>query len=168
MAFNKLRIFELVRYTRILWLDSDSLVLHNVDHLLQLPESEPGFYAPVRQECHSLDGAGKISGSVWALRPAWDESHRLRDLFSSPIPGTKPPKGWEKDLDVRAQELTTCSPPRANPLAACRSSCTPLLPPCPQSKRAHSRCRTPRIDGKVLCPDCVILSPTLQAFLMRR
>ena len=37
MAFNKMRVFELTQFRRVLWMDSDTMVLKNVDHLLKEP-----------------------------------------------------------------------------------------------------------------------------------
>jgi len=56
MAFNKLRIFELVRYTRILWLDSDSLVLHNVDHSAPTTRVRARLLCPGSARVPQLDG----------------------------------------------------------------------------------------------------------------
>lgn len=47
MAFNKLRVFEFMQFRKILWLDSDILVLKNIDHLLL----EPDFTAAFTNDC---------------------------------------------------------------------------------------------------------------------
>jgi alpha-N-acetylglucosamine transferase len=47
MAFNKLRVFQLTQFRKLLWVDADSFVFHNIDHLLL----EPPFSAAVVQEC---------------------------------------------------------------------------------------------------------------------
>lgn len=47
MALNKLRVFGLGQYRKVLWVDSDVLVLHNVDHLLL----EPDFTAAFTTDC---------------------------------------------------------------------------------------------------------------------
>ena len=39
MAFQKLHVFNLTRFRKVLWMDSDTLVLKNLDHLL----GEPSF-----------------------------------------------------------------------------------------------------------------------------
>ena len=37
MAFNKLRVFELYQYRKIIWMDSDTMVFKNMDHLMKEP-----------------------------------------------------------------------------------------------------------------------------------
>ena len=37
MALNKLRVFHLTQYRKVLWMDGDTLVLKNVDHLFAAP-----------------------------------------------------------------------------------------------------------------------------------
>ena len=41
-CWTKLRLWELESLARVVYLDADMVVCHNVDHLFQLP---PGFYA---------------------------------------------------------------------------------------------------------------------------
>ncbi len=47
MAFNKLRVFHLNEFRKLLWLDGDTIVFHNIDHLLL----QPSFTAAFMQEC---------------------------------------------------------------------------------------------------------------------
>ncbi len=49
MAFNKLRVFHLNQFRKLLWLDADTIVFHNIDHLLL----QPSFTAAFMQECAS-------------------------------------------------------------------------------------------------------------------
>ena len=52
-SVTKLHIFNLTEYKRIVYLDSDALVMRNLDHLFQLP---PHFlYAPRYIELFVLD-----------------------------------------------------------------------------------------------------------------
>ena len=37
MALNKLRIFNMTQYKKVMWMDGDTLVLKNVDHLFKEP-----------------------------------------------------------------------------------------------------------------------------------
>jgi hypothetical protein len=43
MALNKLRVFGLDQYRKVLWIDSDVLVLHNIDHLMLSPDFSAAF-----------------------------------------------------------------------------------------------------------------------------
>lgn len=43
MALNKLKVFGLAQYRKILWVDSDVLVLHNIDHLMMSPDFTAAF-----------------------------------------------------------------------------------------------------------------------------
>ena len=37
MALNKLRIFNMTQYKKVMWMDGDTLVLKNIDHLFKEP-----------------------------------------------------------------------------------------------------------------------------------
>ena len=43
MALNKLRVFNLTQYKKVLWMDGDTLVLKNVDHLFKKPMGTMAF-----------------------------------------------------------------------------------------------------------------------------
>lgn len=47
MALNKLRVFGLTQFRKLLWMDGDTLVLKNIDHLLR----EPMFTAAFTYDC---------------------------------------------------------------------------------------------------------------------
>jgi hypothetical protein len=66
MAFNKLRVFGLTQFRKLLWMDADTLVLRNVDHLLAQPE----FTAAFTNDCNNGNAAYKISGGMWVLEPS--------------------------------------------------------------------------------------------------
>lgn len=47
MAFNKLKIFNLTQYEKVIWMDSDTMVLRNLDHIVH----EPMFTAAMTYDC---------------------------------------------------------------------------------------------------------------------
>jgi alpha-N-acetylglucosamine transferase len=47
MSFNKLRIFNMTEYKKIMFIDADVLVLRNIDHVMH----EPDFTAAFTNEC---------------------------------------------------------------------------------------------------------------------
>ena len=49
------------------------------------------------------DSYGKTAGSTWVVEPSWNEFHRIERLYSNPVPGSNPPKGWVfTDMQVAA------------------------------------------------------------------
>ena len=47
MSFNKLRVFHLVEYRKLVWMDSDTQVFNNIDHLMLEPHGTMAYM----QEC---------------------------------------------------------------------------------------------------------------------
>jgi len=37
MAFNKLKVFSLTQFRKVVWMDADDYFVRNVDHLLEKP-----------------------------------------------------------------------------------------------------------------------------------
>lgn len=127
MSFNKLRVFHMVQYRKLVWMDSDTQVYQNIDHLML----EPTFTASYMQECmngsefkpvarelsracllqlslprtfSNADSGGKTAGSTWVVEPSWDEFNRIERLYSGPVPRTNPPTGWVfTDMQARAR-----------------------------------------------------------------
>ena len=60
MSFNKLRIFNMTEYRKILFIDADVLILRNVDHIMH----EPDFTAAFTTECCNM---GCVAPAEWAV-----------------------------------------------------------------------------------------------------
>jgi len=84
MAFNKLRVFNLTQYRKLLWMDADTLVLKNVDHLLL----EPMFTASFTYACCNENGPAVPSGGLWVVEPSHAVAQQLQTLIEGPVPGT--------------------------------------------------------------------------------
>jgi hypothetical protein len=76
MAFNKLRVFGMTEYRRITWLDSDTLVLRNIDHLMVQPE----FTAAFTNDCNNGAASYKISGGIWSFIPSQQRMDRIFEI----------------------------------------------------------------------------------------
>jgi len=76
MAFNKLRVFGMTEHRRVLWMDADTLVLRNVDHLLAQPE----FTAAFTNDCNNNNAAYKISGGMWVLDPSKERMDTITEV----------------------------------------------------------------------------------------
>lgn len=79
MALNKLRVFGLVQFRKLLWMDADTLVLQNVDHLLAQPE----FTAAFTNDCNNRNAAYKISGGMWVLVPSTARVEQIDHIVKS-------------------------------------------------------------------------------------
>lgn len=67
-AFSKLRVWSLIEYEKVLFLDADVMVLKNLDHLFQ----EPEFTAALSWNCGNARDTKVISGGFWLLQPSMD------------------------------------------------------------------------------------------------
>ncbi|KAA0161688.1 hypothetical protein FNF31_03631 [Cafeteria roenbergensis] len=76
MAFNKLRVFGMTEFRKLLWFDSDTIMLRNVDHLLVQPE----FTAAFTNDCNNRNAAYKISGGFWVVEPSDARMNEILEL----------------------------------------------------------------------------------------
>jgi hypothetical protein len=86
MAWQKLHIFNLTEYRKLLWMDSDTMVLKNVDHLL----AEPSFTASYTHACCNPNAPAVPSGGLWVVEPSLRTAAGLWALMSAPLPGSAP------------------------------------------------------------------------------
>ena len=82
MAFNKLRVYGLVQYESVLWLDSDVFVTRNLDHLLFYPE----FTAAFTMDCCNLNASPRPSGGFWVIQPSAQRLKHVLTLVNGPDP----------------------------------------------------------------------------------
>ena len=61
-------------------MDSDTLVLRNLDHLLWYPE----FTAAFTNDCCNRNAPAKISGGFWVIQPSKERLNQVIDLAHSP------------------------------------------------------------------------------------
>jgi len=97
MAFNKLLVFNMSQFRKVIWIDSDSFVVNNIDHLM----TKPMFTAAmVPACCHGL-GPAYTGGGQWVVEPSASIMAQLMDFISKPVPGTEN-EGWTHgDMMVR-------------------------------------------------------------------
>ena len=70
-AFSKLRIWQMTNYTRRVYIDGDSLVLHNLDYLFDLA-LRPGSVAAARDEhaCNQTRAVVHMMSSLMVVEPS--------------------------------------------------------------------------------------------------
>lgn len=84
MALNKLLVFNMTQYRKVMWMDGDTFVLKNIDHLFS-PEY-PTFTGSVTQACCLQNGPGIPSGGLWMLEPSLKLGLQLWDLMTLGAP----------------------------------------------------------------------------------
>jgi hypothetical protein len=82
MSLNKLRVFNLTQFRKVIFMDSDTLVLKNIDHLMR----EPYFSAPATFSCHNRISPPRISGGFWVLEPSLKIGTLIWQLMNQPYP----------------------------------------------------------------------------------
>ena len=83
MSLNKLVVFNLTQYRKVVFMDADTLALQNLDHLFG-PEY-PHFSSAVTEACCNGNAPGMPSGGFWVLEPSISEGLRLSEnTFSTP------------------------------------------------------------------------------------
>jgi alpha-N-acetylglucosamine transferase len=95
--FSKLRIWEMEEYSKLVYLDSDTLVLKEVD-LFQFPEIS----------AHSARQTGTFNAGVLVVQPSLITFHNLLKLASqmnSTQEGKKVPRIWNALIDCTEQAL---------------------------------------------------------------
>lgn len=85
MAWQKLRVFNLTEYRKVLWLDSDAMVLRSIDHLLR----EPSFTAAYTHACCNPNAPAVPSGGLWVVEPSLETGLGLWRMMNAPLPGSK-------------------------------------------------------------------------------
>lgn len=93
MAMNKLLVFTLrgLKGTlpemprKLIWLDSDSFLQHNIDHLVLLTAP---FSSGVIQDCGSGSSGFNIGGGIWVLDVSIDRYNAMLQALEQPVPYT--------------------------------------------------------------------------------
>jgi hypothetical protein len=89
MALNKLQVFGMTQFRKIVWLDSDDFVVRNIDHLA----AAPMLTGSLVTACCNENGPGYAGGGIWVLAPNTTLYETLLDVLSKPRPGTLD-EGW--------------------------------------------------------------------------
>lgn len=89
MALNKLQVFGLTKYRKIVWLDSDDFVVRNIDHLA----AAPMLTGSLVTACCNVHGPGYAGGGIWVLAPNITLYELLLKVLTKPRPGTED-EGW--------------------------------------------------------------------------
>jgi hypothetical protein len=85
MAMQKLHVFNMTRFRKLLWMDSDTMVLRNMDHLLR----EPMFTAAYTHACCNPNAPAVPSGGLWVVEPSKAVGEGLWRAMNLPLPGSK-------------------------------------------------------------------------------
>jgi len=75
-SFAKLQIAGLTRFSRVVFIDNDCVVLRNLDHLARLPAPSVAF--------HEHSG---LNSGMMVVEPSHDLERRVSDIISGPRPG---------------------------------------------------------------------------------
>jgi hypothetical protein len=89
MALNKLHVFGLTQFKKIVWFDSDTLIFNNIDHLVLKQD----FTAAFTNDCGNRNADAKMSGGLWVFTPSQAYVEKISNLINGPVPGTEN-DGW--------------------------------------------------------------------------
>eukprot|EP00276_Gloeochaete_wittrockiana_P019197 CAMPEP_0184341890 /NCGR_PEP_ID=MMETSP1089-20130417/10493_1 /TAXON_ID=38269 ORGANISM="Gloeochaete wittrockiana, Strain SAG46.84" /NCGR_SAMPLE_ID=MMETSP1089 /ASSEMBLY_ACC=CAM_ASM_000445 /LENGTH=288 /DNA_ID=CAMNT_0026670433 /DNA_START=27 /DNA_END=893 /DNA_ORIENTATION=- len=88
-AFTKLRIWNMTEYTKIMWMDSDTLVVDNIDHLFNEPELTAP-HTPSHCGCGPEWVKGSpyhtVSSGFFVSEPSTARFDQMMDLMKKPSP----------------------------------------------------------------------------------
>ena len=88
-AYNKLQALALVEFSRVVWMDADTLALQSLDHLM-LPSTPAGpraFSAAFTIDC-CVPRSPKMGGSLWVFQPSLALYERVLRKARQPAPDT--------------------------------------------------------------------------------
>lgn len=89
MALNKLEVFNLTQYRKIIWLDADDYFVRSIDHLA----AAPTLTGSLVTACCNPYGPAYAGGGIWVLAPSEELFLLILDALSKPRPGTVD-EGW--------------------------------------------------------------------------
>ena len=81
-ALNKLVVFNMTEFKKVIYMDADTLVLRNIDHLAL----EPSFTAAWTHACCGANDAPHVSGGLWVLEPDRRVGEYLWRLMAEGMP----------------------------------------------------------------------------------
>ena len=96
MSFNKLRIFDMVEFKKILFVDADVMVMRNIDWVML----EPDFTAAFTTECCNGGARGKLGGGMWVFEPSHARWNYTQALINTPCPDADMGTWIHADMDV--------------------------------------------------------------------
>jgi hypothetical protein len=96
MSFNKMRIFDMVEFKKVLFADADVMVLRNIDHIML----EPDFTAAFTTECCNGGARGKLGGGLWVFEPSHARWNYTQALINTPCPDADMGTWVHADMDV--------------------------------------------------------------------
>lgn len=92
-VFSKLWIWTLEEYSKVVFMDSDIVILQNIDDLFEI-EIEDGEIASAIYCSHSCDCTKTWNAGVMMVQPSKDMFQRLLDGFSTVIWGGQGDQGY--------------------------------------------------------------------------
>lgn len=96
MSFNKLRIFAMTEFKKILFLDADIMIYDNIDWIM----NEPDFTAAFTTECCNGGARGKLGGGIWVFEPSEARWNYTNALINMPCPDSELGTWVHADMDV--------------------------------------------------------------------
>ena len=92
MSFNKLRIFDMVEFKKVLFIDADVLILKNIDWVML----EPDFTAAFPPACCTGGARGKLGGGMWVFEPSHARWNYTQALINTPCPDAEFGVRWPR------------------------------------------------------------------------
>lgn len=88
-AFDKLNVWTLTQFEKVLFLDADTIIVQNVDHLFNYDELTAP-YTPTNCQCHTNFHTNPvyftISSGFFICKPSEEMFKKMVDLASGPSP----------------------------------------------------------------------------------
>lgn len=85
MSFNKLRIFRMTEFKKILFIDADVAIYKNIDWIMH----EPDFTAAFTTECCNGGARGKLGGGMWVFEPSEARWNYTMEMIKMPCPDSE-------------------------------------------------------------------------------
>ena len=96
MSFNKLRIFAMTEFRKVMFIDADVMIMRNIDYIML----EPDFTAAFTTECCNGGARGKLGGGLWVFEPSAARWNYTQEMILSPCPDSDYGTWVHADMDV--------------------------------------------------------------------
>lgn len=110
-ALNKIQVLALTEYRVVLWMDSDTLALQNLDHLItDSPVGPDAFTAAFTVNC-CANVRGKVGGSLWVFQPSHRLYQQVWNMSNTPCPvAADPSRGTWHEGDQQIVSFVIAQP----------------------------------------------------------
>jgi hypothetical protein len=85
MALNKLTVFNMTQFKRVMWMDGDVFAFKNFDHLFAQADDR-FFEGSITYGCCNPNAPGIPSGGMWVFKPSLEVGTKLWDMMAKGKP----------------------------------------------------------------------------------